>query len=140
MVEHGTDFELMAAGGRCRVHLDLKLVCPNGRSRYPDVAVVCGPRDAKGTRLVDPVVLVEVLSPGTRATDYVVKSADYGSVPSVAVYLLVDPDEPRIDVLRREDGRLMPGEQVNEPGAMLDLPEIGVSIALADIYEAPAEG
>ena len=122
------------AGGRCRVHLDLKLVCPNGRSRYPDVAVVCGPPDPKATQLADPVVLVEVLSPSTRASDYIVKSADYGSVPSVAVYLLVDPDERHIDVVRRIGGALLPPEDESPPGAVIDLPEIGVTLTLAEIY------
>jgi Uma2 family endonuclease len=119
----------------CRARLDLKLVCPNGRSRYPDVAVICGPRDPKATRLTDPVVLVEVLSPSTRATDYMVKSVDYASVASVAVYLIVDPDEPRIDVLRRDDGALRPQMQLDSLNAVIDLPEIGVALTLAEIYD-----
>ena len=122
------------AGGACRARLDLKLVCPNGRSRYPDVAVVCGPRDPKATRLTDPVVLVEVLSPSTRATDYMVKSTDYGSVVSVAVYLIVDPNDHRVDVLRRVDGVFEPQPQLEGLEARIELPEIGVELTLAEIY------
>jgi Uma2 family endonuclease len=122
------------AGGLCRGRLDLKLVCPNGRSRYPDVAVVCGARDPKATRLTDPVVLVEVLSPSTRATDYLVKSKDYGSVVSVAVYLIVDPDDHRVDVLRRVDGVFEPQPQLEGLEAKIALPEIGVELTLAEIY------
>lgn len=122
------------AGKPCRARLDLKLVCPNGRSRYPDVAVVCGPRDPKATRLRDPVVIVEVLSPATRATDYTVKPVDYGSVPTVAVYLLVDPDEPRVDVLRRVDGVLTPLPQLEGLDAIIALPELGIDLSLAEIY------
>ncbi len=122
------------AGRGCRAHLDLKLVCPNGRSRYPDVAVVCGPPNPKATQLSDPVVLVEVLSPSTRASDYIVKSADYSSVPSVAVYVLVDPEERHVDVLRRVDGMLLPAEDGSEPATVIELPEIGVTITLAEIY------
>jgi Uma2 family endonuclease len=122
------------AGKPYRARLDLKLVCANGRSRYPDVAVVCGPRDPKATRLIDPVVLVEVLSPSTRSTDYLVKTVDYGSVASVATYLIVDPDEPRVDVLRRVDGRLYPETQVEGRDAMIALPELGIELALAEIY------
>ena len=122
------------AGGKCRAYLDIKLVCPNGRSRYPDVAVVCGQPDPTATRLTDPVVLVEVLSPSTRATDYIMKSADYSSVPSVAVYLLVDPFERHVDVLRRVDGVLMPAEDESEQTPVIELPEIGVSLTLAEIY------
>jgi len=120
--------------GPCRAQLDLKLVCPNGRSRYPDVAVVCGPRDPKATRLTDPVALVEVLSPSTRATDYLVKSTDYGSVASVAVYLIVDPNEHRVDVLRRVDGVFEPQPQFEGLEARIELPEIGIELTLAEIY------
>jgi len=122
------------ARGPCRAQLDLKLVCPNGRSRYPDVAVVCGPRDPKATVLTDPVVLIEVLSPSTRATDYIVKSTDYGSVASVSVYLIVDPNEPRVDVLRRVGGVFEPQPQLEGLAATIELPEIGIELALAEIY------
>lgn len=122
------------AGKPCRPHLDIKLVCPNGRVRYPDVAVVCGPRDPKATRLVDPVVVVEVLSPSTQAVDYIVKSHDYGSVPSIAVYVLVHQDEPRIDVVRREGDLLEAITHVEGIAAVLALPEIEVALPLSDIY------
>lgn len=121
-------------GKPCRPHLDLKLVCPNGRVRYPDVAVVCGPRDPKATRLVDPVVVVEVLSPSTRAVDYIVKSHDYGSVPSVMVYILVSQDEARIDVVRREGALLEAVAQLEGLDAVLDLPEIDATLPLREIY------
>ncbi len=126
------------AGGICRVRLDLKLVCPNGRSRYPDVAVVCGPRDPEATRLTDPVVLVESLSPSTRATDYIVRSTDYGSVASVAVYLIVDPDEPRVDVLRKVGGVFELHPQLEGLDAKIELPEIGIELSLAEIYSDAA--
>lgn len=122
------------AGKPCRPHLDLKLVCPNGRVRYPDVAVVCGPRDPKATILVDPVVVVEVLSPSTRAVDYIVKSHDYGSVPSVMVYILVSQDEARIDVVRREGALLDVIAQLEGIDAVLDLPEIDATLPLREIY------
>jgi Uma2 family endonuclease len=127
------------AGGPCGARLDLKLVCPNGRSRYPDVAVVCGPRDPKATRLIDPVVLIEVLSPSTRSTDYLIKPTDYASVPSVTTYLIVDPDEPRIDILRRSGDRFEPEPQAYGREAVVGLPEIGIELQLAELYEA-AEG
>ena len=123
------------ARGPCSARLDLKLVCPNGRSRYPDVAVVCGPRDPKSTRLIDPLVLVEVLSPSTRSTDYLVKPIDYSSVPSVTTYLIVDPDEPRVDILRRVGDHFVPEEpQAEGLDAVIALPEIGIELSLAEIY------
>jgi Uma2 family endonuclease len=122
------------SGKPCRPFLDIKVVCPSGRARYPDVAVDSGPRDPSATALSQPVVVVEVLSPSTRATDYLAKSIDYASVPSVEVYLIVDPDEPRIDILRREGAALVFAETITDREAVIDLPGIGAALPLADVY------
>jgi Uma2 family endonuclease len=124
------------AGKPCRVRLDIKAVCPNGRSRYPDVAVDCGPKNATAVHLAAPTVIVEVLSPSTRSTDYLVKTLDYASIPTVDTYLIVDPDEPRVDVLRRVDGRLELADQAVGLDAVIELPSVGVSLALRDVYPA----
>jgi Uma2 family endonuclease len=120
----------------CRARLDVKLGCPNGRSRYPDVAVDCSPRAPEMTQLSAPMVVVEVLSPTTRATDYLEKPGDYGSVPSVQVHLIVDPDGLRIDVLHRTEDGLVLAEQAEGLDAVIDLPGIGAVLALAEVYEA----
>lgn len=128
------------AGHPCRVRLDVKVVCPNGSVRYPDVAVDCGPRDPNATRLGAPTVVIEVLSPSTRATDYLRKPRDYGSVESVEVYLIVDPDTVRIDVLRRTAEGLELMEDVDDVTASITLGSTGVTLSLADIYADAAQG
>jgi Uma2 family endonuclease len=133
---------LRALGGRgpCRAFLDVKVVCPNGSVRYPDVAVDCGPRDPNATQLGAPSVVIEVLSPSTRSTDYLRKPRDYGSVESVEVYLIVDPDTVRIDVLRRTAEGLELVEEVDDVTASIALGSTGVALALADIYADATEG
>lgn len=133
-------------GRPCRFRIDLKLICPNGRSRYPDLAVDCAAPNPERTQLGEPVVVVELLSPSTRGTDYVAKAIDYGSVRSVTAYLIVDPEEARIDVLRRgEDGqggpdaRLELAEQHVGRASIIALPEIEAALALAEIYPPEAE-
>jgi Uma2 family endonuclease len=121
-------------GKPCRVHLGLKLVCPTRRSRYPDLAIACGPRDPKSTQLRDPVVVVEVLSPSTEAVDFIVKTADYGSVPSVVAYLLVSQDQARIHVIRRTETGFEPVAMVEGLDQSVELPEIEVTLDLAEIY------
>lgn len=122
------------AGKPCRVRLDMKLVCPSGAVRYPDVAIDCGPRDPAATRLAAPTVIVEILSPSTRSTDYLRKPRDYASVPSVEIYLIVDPDSVRIDVLRRVGDGLELAEELEDRDAVIALGSTGASLALADIY------
>jgi Uma2 family endonuclease len=133
-VEIVSSLRRQLAGKPCRPHLDLILLCPSGRARYPDVAVVCGPRDPKSTRLCDPVVVVEILSPSTEAIDFIVKTVDYGSVPSVAAYLLVSQDEARVHVVRRTEHGFEPVATVEGLDHVIELPEIGVALSLAEIY------
>jgi Uma2 family endonuclease len=90
------------------------------------------------TQLSEATVVVEVLSPKTRATDYLVKPGDYASVATIAVYLIVDPDAPRIDVLRRTDLGLELAEQAVGLEAINDLPVIGAQLALSEIYPTSA--
>ncbi len=70
---------------------------------YPDAFVHCGP---VGHDLyeVDAVVVVEVLSPSSALRDRREKAAAYVRLPSLRAYVVVDPDQPRIEVYQREDG------------------------------------
>jgi Uma2 family endonuclease len=122
------------SGKPCRVRLDVKVVCPNGSVRYPDVAVDCGPRDPNATQLGAPSVVIEVLSPSTRSTDYLRKPRDYGSVESVEVYLIVDPDTVRIDVLRRTAEGLELVEEVDDVTTSIVLGSTGVALEVSEVY------
>lgn len=96
------------ASSPCRVFSsDLRVrVRETGLVTYPDAAVVCGPiaRDPDSATCVNnPVLLVEVLSPGTRGYDLGEKLAHYQRIPSLRVVLHVDSEGRRIDRHRRGD-------------------------------------
>jgi len=81
-------------------------VLATGLNTYPDVSVTCGaierdPQDA--STIVNPVVLVEVLSDSTEAYDRGEKFAHYRRIPSLRDYLLVSQHEARIEHYRRND-------------------------------------
>jgi Uma2 family endonuclease len=122
-------------GKPCRASLDVRIACPNGNVRYPDVAIDCGPFDPKGINLREPRLVVEVLSPSTTATDYLVKTEDYSSVPSIAQYWIASQEEPRIDVLMRKDGKLTLAASHSQSDAVLAIDDIGISMTLAEIYQ-----
>jgi Uma2 family endonuclease len=122
-------------GAPCRAHLDVRIACPNGNVRYPDVAVECGPFVPKALDLAAPRLVVEVLSPSTQATDYIQKTEDYGTVPSIDIYWIANADEPRIDVIERVDGRLKLVGTLEGPEAKLEAPALGLALLLADIYD-----
>jgi Uma2 family endonuclease len=96
------------AGQRCAVFSsDLRVrVTATGLATYPDLTVICGqlqfdPEDAKQHTVINPSVVVEVLSPSTEEYDRGEKLSHYQQIPSLREVVLVDPARRRIEVWRR---------------------------------------
>lgn len=115
---------------------------------YPDVVVVCGePRfgDEVADTLLNPTVVIEVLSPSTELYDRGRKFHNYRTLDSLQEYLLIAQDAYRIErFLRRADGQWL-FTDVTALDAVLELPSIECKLAVADVYdkvefEAPAAG
>jgi len=126
-------------GGKCRVYpSDLRVSTPSRRRYfYPDVTVVCGSAqtaDERNDILLNPTLLIEVLSDSTAACDRGRKFLSYQTIPSLKEYLLVAQDEPRIECYRRQtEGWLY--TQVFSPEAAVNLESLGIELALAEIYD-----
>ena len=95
---------------------------------YPDVMVTCSAADATDPHIKrEPVLVVEVLSPGTAAYDRGDKFADYRRLVSLREYLLIDPATRRCDLYRLgSDGLWVlhpfdPGQTVRLESVALDL-------------------
>jgi Uma2 family endonuclease len=92
----------------CRVYpSDLKLrIRATGLYTYPDLSVVCGePELESGDVLLNPVVLVEVLSDSTEAYDRGKKFEHYRTIPGLTHYVLISQDRHSIDCFTRsQDG------------------------------------
>jgi Uma2 family endonuclease len=99
----------------------------------PDALLRCGPRlPGNATRVSDPLVLVEVLSPDSGTTDRATKLRAYFKLPSVQHYLIVWPDEQRIvHHARLPNGNL--STQIFVSGEIrLDPP--GITITVEEFY------
>ncbi|HZT58930.1 MAG TPA: Uma2 family endonuclease [Pyrinomonadaceae bacterium] len=122
----------------CRVYpSDMKVRMPNSkRFFYPDVSVVCGePQFADEVKdvLLNPILIVEVLSESTEAFDRGKKFSSYQQIESLREYLLVAQDEFVVEhYLRQEDGWLY--TKANGLDTSLVLPALDCQIALSDIY------
>lgn len=134
---------LVALGGRLRgrgcrpFNSDTKIrvrLPTQIRFYYPDVSVTCRPNPQTETFQDEPVVLVEVLSGRTRRIDEGEKKEAYLTIPSLRVYLLVEQDAPVVVVFRRTEHGF-DREIYQDLSAALPLPEIGVDLPLAEIYE-----
>lgn len=106
--------------------------------RYPDASVVCGKpvfKDCSGIDvLTNPVLIIEVLSPGTEKLDKGEKRIAYRKIPSLSEYLIVSQDAPHITQYIRQGRRWM-RKDVGDSGALLELPSIERAIPLRDIYD-----
>ena len=125
-------------GGPCRPLVgNQRLRAPDSdRAVYADATVVCGPpvmhpqdRDA----LSNPTVIVEVLSKSTEAFDRGDKFTYYRSFPTLRVVVLVSQKAERVECYRRGERGVW---SLHDLGAddVLDLPEVGASVALRDLY------
>lgn len=109
-----------------------------GLYTYPDVVVVCGEtqfEDSYIDTLLNPTLVVEVLSESTESYDRGKKSAFYRTLESLDEYLLVAQDEFRVEqYVKQSDGRWLLSD-IRLPESVLELTSISCSIALKDIYD-----
>lgn len=135
----------LTKGRPCRVcPSDLRIFIPaTGLYTYPDVVVVCGePRlqDEHRDTLLNPTLIIEVLSPTTEAYDRGTKFEHYQTIESLAEYLLVSQDKPRIEQYVRQDGNRWLLTTAAGLEASLLLPSIQCELALAEVYDKVAFG
>lgn len=111
-------------------------VLATGLTTYPDVTVVCGPRqldpEDKNT-VVNPAVVVEVLSPSTEAYDCGEKLESYKRVDSLKHCVLVHVAERRVDVWTRDvEGSFQLA--VARDGDQATLAALGASLDVGALY------
>ena len=124
----------------CRVYsADLRVrVSPTGLYTYPDVVVVCGqPKfadDQKDT-LINPTLIVEVLSDSTQDYDRGRKFEHYRSLSSFSEYLLIAQDRCHVEhFVRQADNRWLLSE-TNKIEDILHLSSVDCNLALTEVYD-----
>ena len=105
-----------------------------GQIRRPDAGVHCSPRQPSALMARDPRLVVEVLSPSTRDFDTYRKADEYKLVPGLARILLVDPNRPEVFMWNRDGAGEWESATVAGMEAVIDMPEIGIALPLAEIY------
>jgi Uma2 family endonuclease len=104
------------------------------RFYYPDTSVVCHPNAPTDSFQDEPVIIVEVLSRKTRRIDEGEKKDAYLTIPTLAVYLLVEQETALVVAHRRTD-RGFVRETYAGLDAVIPLPEVGIELPLAEIYD-----
>jgi Uma2 family endonuclease len=105
---------------------------------YPDVVVACGQpdfTDAEIDTLLNPTLIVEVLSPSTESYDRGIKFAYYRTLPSLAEYLILAQGRVYAEHWVRQGGGGWLLTETDRREDVLELPSTGCMLALADVYD-----
>jgi Uma2 family endonuclease len=108
-----------------------------GRYTYPDVVVACADEqfeDEQDDTLLNPVVIIEVLSESTEAYDRGKKFEDYQSIESFTEYLLIAQDHHSIERYVRQDEKHWTYAAFHSLEEVVPLSTIGCQLILKDIY------
>ena len=121
---------------------DMRVHIPaTGKYTYPDIVVAYGEphfEDDELDTLLNPSLIIEILSPSTEVQDRGRKLFDYRSIPSLRYILLVAQDRIHVEyVVRQDDGSWLLTE-VSQPDAVLELPAINARLVLKEIYRRVA--
>lgn len=127
-------------GKRCQPYnSDMRiLVEATGLYTYPDISVVCGPWQAAPNAsdcLVNPTVIIEVLSPSTSDYDRGKKFWNYRHIPSLTDYILVSTEDILVEHYTRQDAGQWLLTTLEGVEASLVIASLQISIPLSEIFE-----
>jgi Uma2 family endonuclease len=124
----GCDCEVLGSGAGVKID--------ERTADAPDGLVVCGPKPPDNALLlVNPIIVVEVLSPSTAAIDHGRKLSGYFSLSSVRHYLILDRDRRVIIHHKRGSGDAIETRALTEGVARLDPP--GFEVAIEALFPPP---
>ncbi len=107
------------------VQIDANTVCE------PDAMLRCGtPLPGNAVSVTDPLIVVEVLSPSTRARDAGAKLEDYFRLPTVRHYLILKTENRSVTHHRRDDAGAITARIIDDGSIALDPP----GIELRDVF------
>ncbi len=108
-----------------------------GLLTYPDISVVCGDQrflDEQEDTLLNPSVVIEVLSDSTEAYDRGKKFEHYRQIPSCCEYLLVSQKEPRIEQFIRQPKGEWTLKEAAGLSAEIKLRSLGMALPLREVF------
>jgi Uma2 family endonuclease len=133
------EIETALRGTPCQTFsADLRVRVSPRMYTYPDLTVVCGKpvlADERQDILLNPTVIVEVLSPSTEHYDRGVKFQCYRGIESLRDYILVAQDQIRIEQYTRGEANTWTLRDYHDIRETLLIESVRVSLPLASIYE-----
>lgn len=127
----GTNYRLQSS--------DLRLWIPQyNRGLYPDLMIIAGEplfSDNRNDEILNPCLIIEVLSPSTSGYDRGDKFRYYRSIPQLNQYLLVSQGEILIESYSKTSENNWLLQEYTPARGIISLDSLGISLNIADIYE-----
>lgn len=125
----------LAARRPCNARIEAGIIRPDRADSYyvVDIAATCTPNERGRQEIKEPLLIVEILSPGTERHDRLTKVPVYRGIGSVAEILLIDSETIYAEVLRREGDRWI-AVLVRGPDAVLRLASVDLAVMMAELY------
>lgn len=138
------DLLFQLRGRPCRVYSnDMKVRLPDSRKFfYPDVIVVCGQpqfHDERTDILLNPILIIEVLSGSTEAFDRGGKFQAYQRLESLQEYILISQDKPMVEQYVRQSEATWKYTAAIGLESILSLPSIECTLNLSAVYDKVTE-
>ncbi len=111
-------------------------VCPGGLYTYPDIVIACGKEhfEQPGETLVNPTVLIEVLSESSEAYDRGAKFEQYRALPSLRAYVLIAQDRMLVEHYARQADNRWLLTAYNRADDIVIIEALDSRIAVAEVY------
>lgn len=113
-------------------------ISPTGLYTYPDVVIVCGEpqfEDSEIDTLLNPTLIIEVLSPSTKDYDRGEKFQHYRTLISFKEYVLIAQDSIHVEHHVRNADNTWLLSETNQADATIELKSVGCTLLVADLYE-----
>ena len=116
-----------------RVHIEA-----NTLFTYPDISIICGEPETLNNddwNILNPAVIIEILSPSTKNYDRGEKFKLYRDIPTLKEYILVDSESMHIEIFRLNEAKHWELEEYHSTEQALYIKTINENISITDIYE-----
>jgi Uma2 family endonuclease len=135
-----TRIDAALAGRRpCNAQIDAGVERPDRADSYyiADIVVTCQPNEPRRQAVRDPILLVEILSPGTERHDRRTKLLVYRQIASVLEILLIDSESHYAEVHRRHNDHWIT-DLVRGADSSITLNSVDLTIPISELYEGIA--
>lgn len=124
----------------CQVYAsDMRIKVENtGFYAYPDILVVCPEKKFTGDKpdtILNPIVIIEILSESTESYDRGAKFAHYRQVPSLKEYILISQKEKKIEKYQLNSAMKWELEETTKDKQLIELSSISCYLELQEVYD-----